>query len=165
MGRIQQRWLVLVVGCALALGVFTGCSSSSSNPGSKPGASSSKSSSNSPSVKAAEPISGTIGATKVTLQELTIPEQKDLATISITNAGTKFYMLTNPTGGDKAIFAYDLSGAVATADQKFGKDGKLTEPKGLISYANNISASSSGGSLSLTKAMWLNIRMAKSKTF
>jgi len=144
MRRIQQKWLVLLLGCALALGVFTGCgNSSSSSAGGNTGGSSKGSSGSSPA-KIANAINGTIGEAKITLQELTIPEQKNLATISITSAGSKFYMLTNPTGGDKAIFAYDLSGAVATADQKFGKDGKLTEPKGLISYANNISASSSG---------------------
>lgn len=134
MVQIRRKWLALILGSALAVGILSGCGGSG---GSGSGGST-------PAAKAPAPISVSIGSAKGSLQELTIPEQKKLTSASLTGVGDKLYYFTNPFGGDKSIAAYAVKGAAATLDKTFGKEGKLTEPAGIIGYANNISANGAG---------------------
>lgn len=146
MVQIRKACLAALLGGVMALGVLTGCgggSDSSSGGGSSTPA------------KAAKAMEVSIGDLKGSLQELTIPGQKKVANASVTVAGSKLYLLIDPAGGDKTIYAYDVKGATATADKAFGKDGKLTEPKNIIGYANDIGVNS-GGELYISHQKYLS---------
>lgn len=134
MVQIRKKWLAVILASAFAVGILAGCG----------GTGSSGSSGGTPAAKAPAPISVSIGSAKGSLQELNIPEQKKISTAKLTGAGNKLYYLINPISGNKVIEAYDIKGASATLDKNFGKDGKLTEPGGIIGYANNISANNKG---------------------